>query len=86
MIPPELKEDYEPLLHQQPTEEHRVVKAADKLCAYLKCVEELKGGNSEFAQAKDSIYRDLMGIDLPEIGWFMAKFEPSFHLTLDELK
>ena len=62
----------------------RLVKAADKLCAYLKCLEELKAGNQEFSQAKAAIERELGRLDSPEVAYFLEKFAPSFSLTLDE--
>ena len=86
MLPDELKEDYRPLMFvSEQSEEHAIVKAADKICAYLKCVEELKTGNGEFAQAKLTIERDLMAMDRPEVQYFLKTFVPSFSLTLDEL-
>ena len=87
MLPPELGQDYRPLLFPGGADaEHlQLVKAADKLCAYLKCVEELKGGNAEFASARVAIERDLAAIDLPEVTYFLERFAPSFSLTLDEL-
>ncbi len=62
-----------------------MVKAADKICAYLKCLEELRSGNEEFKKAKKSIKKEIDKIDLPEVKYFMEKFIPSFSLTLDEL-
>ena len=87
MLPDELKPTYESVLFPVPEdEEHwRIVKAADKLCAYLKCIEELKAGNLEFSKAERSIYRELTEMDRPEVKYFMDRFVPSFHLTLDEL-
>jgi 5'-deoxynucleotidase len=87
MLPEELKQDYEPVLFPLPEDaEHwLLVKEADKICAYLKCVEELKAGNMEFSKAERTIYRDLMEMDRPEVKYFMDQFLPSFHLTLDEL-
>ncbi|NLB91101.1 MAG: 5'-deoxynucleotidase, partial [Clostridiales bacterium] len=61
------------------------VKAADTICAYIKCVEEKKAGNSEFANAKETLYHSLTQIDLPEVTVFMEEFLPSFSMTLDEL-
>ena len=61
------------------------MKAADKLCAYLKCLEELKAGNREFEKAKNAIENQIHGMDMPEIEYFMKNFAPSFSLTLDEL-
>ena len=87
MLPDELKPDYESILFAQDDEGHqwKLVKAADKICAYLKCIEEMKAGNQEFAKAEKSIKADLDTIDLPEVSYFLQKFVPSFSLTLDEL-
>ena len=85
MIPEELRPDYEELIIGHTDEEYCLVKAADKICAYLKCVEELKTGNLEFKQAKASILAEIERMNIPAVGYFMEKFEPSFGLTLDEL-
>ncbi len=87
MLPDELKEDYESnLMPGEEDKEHwQIVKAADKICAYLKCIEELKAGNREFEKAKNAIYKDLVNLNRPEVEYFMEKFLPSFYLTLDEL-
>ncbi len=87
MLPEDLKPDYESILFAQNDEgDHwQLVKAADKICAYLKCVEEMKAGNQEFAKAEKSIKADLDKFDLPEVIYFMQNFVPSFSLTLDEL-
>ena len=63
----------------------RLVKAADKICAYLKCIEEMKSGNQEFSKAKNQIWSDLCAIDLPEVKYFSEQMLPSYELTLDEL-
>ena len=86
MLPGELQADYKPLLLQAEDENHQIVKAADRIAAYLKCVEELKSGNSEFSDAKESIRRDLDRNPLKEVAWFMERFVPSFELTLDKMK
>ena len=65
---------------------HAVVKAADKLSAYIKCVEELKAGNSEFRQAAEQTRQALEASPLPEVGYFLEHFMPGFELTLDELR
>lgn len=86
MLPDELREAYSPLVKQQDDDEaHAIVKAADKICAYLKCVEELSAGNSEFAKAKKAIRKTIDDMKRPEVGYFMKTFVPSFELTLDEL-
>ena len=64
----------------------KIVKAADKLSAYLKCVEELKAGNSEFESAAKQTYQALEAMHLPCLDYFMAHFLDSFRLTLDELE
>ena len=88
MLPEDLRLDYKPLLlemHEDP--EWPRVKAADKLCAYLKCVQEIAAGNAEFSKAIKSIKADIdeRAQQLPEVGAFLEEFCPSFSLTLDEL-
>ena len=87
MIPEELKAVYQPIffLTDADREHWQLVKAADKICAYLKCLEELKAGNQEFSKAGLKIKQELEGFDLPEVQYFIEKFVPSFSLTLDEL-
>jgi len=87
MLPEELREDYRPLffLQEADAEHWQLLKAADKICAYLKCLEELKAGNQEFSRAEKAIKREIDRLDLPEVSYFMEVFVPSFSLTLDEL-
>ncbi len=86
MLPEELQAGYKPLIFpDENSEEYRIVKAADKICAYLKCVEELKWGNKEFAKAEKTIKNDLAKMDRADVKYFMANFVDSFALTLDEL-
>lgn len=87
MLPDELEDEYESVLfHKAEDKEHwKIVKEADKICAYLKCIEELKAGNQEFSKAKQAIAKNLADMDGPEVKYFMEKFVPSFKLTLDEL-
>jgi 5'-deoxynucleotidase len=87
MIPEELRESYEAMFFakEEDGELHRIVKAADKLCAYLKCLEELQAGNNGFLKAERSIMASLMKMNMPEVTYFVEKFTPSFSLTLDEL-
>ncbi len=86
MLPEELRGEYEDFL--QPADAHvrALVKAADKLSAYLKCVEELKAGNREFALAKEQTYQALTRNPLPVLRLFMEEYLPGFELTLDELQ
>ena len=86
MLPDDMRDVYRPLLLCKDRPQHvQLVKAADKLCSYLKCLEELKGGNEEFTHARDAIEGEIEAIDLSEVAWFMERFVPSFSLTLDEL-
>jgi 5'-deoxynucleotidase len=87
MLPGELKDDYVALIlnREAEAELYVIVKAADKICAYLKCVEELSAGNSEFAKAKKAIEKAIKQMDRPEVDYFMKTFVPSFELTLDEM-
>lgn len=85
MLPDELRPAYVPYLKEEPGVVHDLVKAADKLSAYIKCVEELKMGNNEFRQAADQTLELLKASPLPEVGYFMEHFLPAFGLTLDEL-
>ena len=86
MLPEDLRPAYAPLLREDcGAELQAVVKAADKLSAYIKCVEELKAGNTEFKQAEEQTRAILEQSTLPEVGYFMEHFMPAFGLTLDEL-
>jgi 5'-deoxynucleotidase len=87
MVPEELADEYQPLLSPEESEaaHWEIVKGADKLCAYLKCLEEIAAGNREFTKAEDSLRQAVEGLNLPEVGYFVETFVPSFRLTLDEL-
>ena len=66
--------------------EYQLVKAADRIAAYTKCLEEIRSGNKEFSKAKKTIEADLKSRKLPEVEYFFERFIPSFSLTLDELE
>lgn len=85
MLPAELVPAYEPLVRESNAQVRRYVKAADKLAAWLKCQEELKAGNSEFARAADETMASLKAMEMEEIDWFMEKLGGAFRLTLDDL-
>lgn len=86
MMPQDMQEEYDSLiLHMEEESEWPRVKAADRICAYLKCEEELKAGNGEFAKAREAVLRSIRESELPEVHAFMEEFAPSFALTLDEL-
>lgn len=86
MLPPELQPSYAPLLEESEAETAIIVKAADKLSAYIKCVEELKTGNSEFESAARQTRSALESMHLPCLDWFLAHCMESFQLNLDELE
>ena len=87
LLPPEFRDIYAPLLREEADEEtHALVKAADKLSAYIKCVEELSAGNEEYRRAEKQIRSALEQNPLPEVGYFMEHFMPAFGLTLDDLQ
>lgn len=87
MLPADLREDYAPLLRESEgtEEERRLVKAADKLSALIKCVEELKQGNREFARARAATEQAVRAMKLPAADCFLDEFLPAYELTLDEL-
>ena len=86
MLPEELQGVYASVITGQGGEIEELVKAADKLSAYIKCVEELKAGNHEFREAAAQPRKALETYEMPEIAYFMGTFMDSFSLTLDELK
>lgn len=86
MLPPELRECYAPVLEIPDPELRALVKAADKLSAYIKCVEEVKAGNGEFGDAARQTRAALEAFGLPEVDYFLETFMDSFSLTLDQLK
>ena len=87
MVPEELRDAFAPLIdEQQFTEEEKaLVKQADALCAYLKCLEELAAGNNEFRLAKTRLEKTLAARRSDEMDYFMRIFVPSFELSLDEM-
>ncbi len=86
MLPNTLMEEYrEYIIADENTPEYKMVKYADRLAAYLKCVEEVKAGNSEFKKAKSSIEKELKKAESPAVQYYLKEFAPAFELTLDEL-
>ena len=85
-IPPELQGAFEPCIKPDTAcYEYLLMKAADRLAAYVKCLEELRCGNKEFAKAEKSIKKDLLSRKIPEVEYFFQTFIASFDLSLDEL-
>lgn len=85
MLPPALRDSYAPLVLEDDEEVNPIVKAADKLSAYIKCIEEQKAGNAEFDCAAETIRKALVELHLPELDWFMAECIEAFTLNLDQL-
>ena len=85
MLPEELRAAYVPYLSVPEDYDRQVVKAADSISAYLKCLEEKRAGNREFDAAGESLRSSLAEIALPEVQDFIREFIPSFELSLDEL-
>lgn len=87
MLPEEMREEIAAyVLTDETSEEYKLVKAADRLAAYIKCLEELKSGNAEFSRAKKSIEDDLKSRNMPEIDYFFSHFIDGYFKTLDELE
>lgn len=86
-LPPSLTEAYRPFITDMEQDElWPLVKAADTLSAYLKCVEESVAGNHEFDEAARSTEEKLRNMHMQEVDWFLEHFAPSFTLTLDEMR
>ena len=85
MLPEDFKEDFKPIFSPD-RDTKRLVKAADKLSALIKCIEELKMGNREFEVAEKTIREGISRLNCPEADIFMEEFIPSFYLSLDEQK
>ena len=85
MLPPALRPDFQDAVPLPAPQLRAVVKAADKLSAYLNCVEELKAGTTEFKKAKEQTYAALCRNPSPALEYFMERFLDGFELTLDEL-
>lgn len=87
LLPDELKPDYQVLISHDhlPTEHLMIIKAADKISAYLKCQAEMKAGNTEFEMAAKQLSDDIQAMRQPEVLFFMESFVPNCGLTLDDL-
>lgn len=84
-LPEELRPAYAPLLSEPDPALKPLVKAADKLSAYIKCIEERRAGNDEFLLAERKSLETLQSYGLPEVDYFLERFIPAFERTLDEL-
>lgn len=85
-LPDELKGEFIPyVIPDESSVEHDIMKSADKISAYLKCIAEMRLGNKEFKKAKTSIEKEIRSKNRPEADYFMKYFVPAFEKTLDEL-
>ena len=85
LLPPEMRPAFSPCLLPEAGYGKDIVRAADKLSAYVKCLEEQRAGNREFDFAAENIRRALDAVEYPEVKDFMREFLPAFEQTLDEL-
>ncbi len=88
MLPEDFRSTYAPLLipNESDAELHKIVKAADKISALIKCLEEKKAGNSEFNSAYGSTLESIKELGVPEAQVFIDEFLPTYSMTLDELR
>ena len=85
LLPEDLQPAFTPYMKQESGYEHTLVKAADRISACVKCMEEQRAGNREFDYAAENIHKSLESISWPEVRDFLLEFLPAFDMTLDEL-
>ncbi len=86
-LPKELADEYKTyFIHdQKDAEELKMVKAADKLCAYIKCIKECEAGNNDFRTAKETTEKFIDKMNIDEVNYFRKTFLSAFSLTIDEM-
>lgn len=85
-LPSEFRDDYDNILnYPKDNYEYKLVKSADKISAYIKASEEVKSGNNEFFNAKETLFKAINNIDLPEVKYFIENFLPSYLKDLDNI-
>lgn len=86
LLPDEMVPFYRDVLfYDESSYEGKIVKAADRICAYIKCLEEEKAGNREFKKAAEATLKKILDMKMPEVEYFLKYFIPGFKLTLDEI-
>ena len=85
MLPEALRSSYQKLILADDPQIKPIIKAADKLSAYIKCVEEQKTGNTDFDSAAEQTLSAIQSMDMPELAWFVENCLPAFSLNLDQL-
>ena len=86
MLPEQLQAHYAPVIMESDPQIAGIVKAADKLSAYIKCIEEQKAGNTEFDSAADATRKALQALKMPELDWFLENCLEPFARNLDQLR
>ncbi len=88
LLPEDLREEYQDILvpTEEWAEEKRMVKGADKLSAYIKCIQERVAGNREFEQAEKATLKSLHDLEMEEVEIFLKEFMPPYEMTLDEIR
>ncbi len=88
MLPEDMRSDFEPFFCPKEEDEElwKLVKAADKICALTKCIEEQKAGNSEFVKAAESVKKSVESLGIPEAQEFVKEFLKGYEITLDEIR
>ncbi|MDE7454317.1 MAG: 5'-deoxynucleotidase [Clostridia bacterium] len=84
-LPSELSAEYAKIINDTDETEQRFVKYADKICAYIKCIDEVKMSNTEFYKAEKTLYADIRNFHSDEVDYFMDNFVQAYKLSLDEL-
>ena len=85
MLPPQLRASYAPWVLEEDEEVEPIVKAADKLAAHIKCLEEQKAGNTDFDSAARQTWDAMRALDRPELNWFLDFCLGAYKLDLDQL-
>ena len=85
MLPPQLRDSYTHLVLEDDETVNPIVKAADKLSAHIKCLEEQKAGNTEFDSAARQTWEAMKAMALPELNWFLDNCLTPFTFNLDQL-
>lgn len=84
MLPDELEKTYHDYMYITDEDEKRIVKAADKISAYIKCIEEERAGNDDFATARKLLKKAIDSFELEEVKHFMEQFVPVYGMNIDE--
>ncbi len=83
-IPEDIRGEYDGIFKSEDKELHSLVKAADKISALIKCIEERKSGNRDFEEAEKQTIESIRAMEIPEADMFLDEFLPAYELTLDE--